>query len=461
MAVNSETNQSTVRISSTGTEAYLSVYPPTQDEKYTEGDLLDILKGYGVVHGIKTDVLREIINSEQYFKEYLVSEGVAPQNGQDGKYEFFFNTHLDRKPKILPDGSVDYGSVNDVEMVEAGTEIVHYIPAVKGTDGISVTGNILTAKHGKELPVIKGKGFSVSEDKLVYTALISGKVEYTEGKLRVSDVLVIEGDVSVTTGDVDFAGDVIIHGNIAPKMTVSAKGSITVDGHVEGAKLIAKKDIVLKNGMQGTGNGEIRAGGNVSGKFFEHTTIFAKGVVNSNALLNCNIMAEEGVIAAGKLGIIVGGNVNSVRYVEASTIGNLSEVRTNISLGVDAEVYNHLNSVRHKIAKITEDISKIEAGVAQITRILEKGDNQELGQKKLQLVRAKIERDTQLSNVRQEMEDINERIRLSANARLVVHKSIYRGTKLSINGDIKMIESENYNVTYQKKGAEIEFYPNI
>lgn len=84
----------------------------------------------------------------------------------------------------------------------------------------------------------------------------------------VDNELVIEGDVSLTTGDVSFMNDIHIHGNVLTGVTIrSEKGSIVVDGYVEASELHAAKDVVLKNGMQGSGKGKIVAGGSVSGKF--------------------------------------------------------------------------------------------------------------------------------------------------------------------------------------------------
>ena len=45
-------------------------------------------------------------------------------------------------------------------------------------------------------------------------------------------------------------------------------GSIYVGGFVEGATLIAGKDIVLKDGVNTKNSGKIEAGGNISGRFF-------------------------------------------------------------------------------------------------------------------------------------------------------------------------------------------------
>lgn len=66
---------------------------------------------------------------------------------------------LTAKPKLLPDGSVDYWSVHSIESVTAGQVIAVYHPAVSGEDGIPVKGRPVPAKHGREQMPLKGKGF--------------------------------------------------------------------------------------------------------------------------------------------------------------------------------------------------------------------------------------------------------------------------------------------------------------
>lgn len=461
MAINLEKNASIVRISPEMTEAYLTVSAPTEGEFYDEGDLRDILERRGVIYGIRREALIEILEKKRYFKEYLVAEGKRPVDGKDGRFEFLFNTKSDNKPKVLKDGSVDYGSMAKVEIVEEGTEIVHYMPAKQGIDGIDVRGQIIKCRPGKELPQLKGKGFAVSEDKTRYISTVCGKVEYNNDRLVVSNTLTIDGDVTRITGDIDFKGDVLIRGNVITGMSVRAAGNITVDGHVEAASLEAGKDIVLKNGMQGGGRGEINAGGDVSGKFFEQTTIYSKGDINANALLNCNIISEGKITVSGRMGVLVGGSASAIEGITATIIGNMSEVKMHINLGVDHSIYVKLAELEEKMKKVKEDIDKLNVAMKQISALIEKSPNADLSQKKMNILRTKISRDTQLSSLAEEVRKISDFIDRSSDARLVVTKSIYRGTKVTINGVTKNIESENYNVTYAKKGADVVSYPNV
>lgn len=461
MAINLETNTSIVRISPEKTEAYLTVCEPQEGECYEESDLLDILEKHGVVYGIKREVLTGILAKKEYVLERLVAQGSPAVDGKDGSFEFLFNTKVDNKPKVLADGSVDYTSMAKLEIVEEGAEIVRYTPAKPGLDGVDVRGEIIKCRPGKDLPQIKGKGFTISEDKTSYTSDVCGKVEYNNNRLVVSNVLTIDGDVTKITGDVDFKGDVLIRGNVVTGMCVSAGGNITVDGHVEAAVLNAGRDVILKNGMQGGGKGEVNAGGEVSGKFFEQTTIYAKGNINANALMNCNIITEGKVLVSGRMGVLVGGSASAVEGIEATIVGNMSEVKMHINLGVDYTIYSKRSAMEEKFKKIKEDIDKLNLAMAKISEIIEKVPNADLSQKKMEILRTKVNREVQLTGLTEELKAVNELISKAANARLVVNKSIYRGTKITINGAVKNIESENYNLTYCKRGADVVSYPNV
>lgn len=461
MAVNIDNNRSMVRIEPDLTKAYITVYPPEEGESYDVDDLWSILERYGVKEGINRDVLRGIIENKKYMEEFLVAQGIPAVDGRDGEFTFLFNTKTDTKPIILEDGSVDYTSMGKIEIVEEGTEIVHYTPATKGTDGIDVRGNIIKCHTGKDQLQIKGKGFKVSEDKRVYTASVTGKVDYQNNRLVVSNLLTIDGDVNHVTGDIKFHGDILVRGNVSTGMCVNASGHITVDGHVEAANLEAGGNVVLKNGMQGGGRGEIHAGGDVSGKFFEQTTIYARGSVNANAIMNSHVISEQKIIISGKMGVLVGGSIAAVEEVSATIIGNMSEVKMSVNVGADKDTYAKLGAIEEKMSKISDEIDKLNAGIKQINSILERKPQTELSEKKMQLLRVKIERDTQMNSLRESKQRVEDLIKRSALAKIVVSKSIYRGAVIIINGEKKHIDSENYNITYCKKNGEIISYPNI
>ena len=77
---------------------------------------------------------------------YWWREAVPAVEGQDGFYEYKVNMNLEKKPKILPDGSVDYWSMYSVQSVQKDQVIAIYHPAVQGTDGTGVSGKPIACK---------------------------------------------------------------------------------------------------------------------------------------------------------------------------------------------------------------------------------------------------------------------------------------------------------------------------
>lgn len=454
-------DNSVVKISDDNMRVFINLCPLTSDLEYSMVELNEMLFANKVVYGIDVNKLKEMIEKKLYYQDIQVAEGMPCINGTDGYFEFLFNTVVDKKPKILEDGSVDYSSIGDFEVVEAGAEIVRYHVATKGENGINVKGMAIYCKNGKELVPLKGKGFNLSEDKQIYTASVTGKVEYKSGKLNVSNLLVINDDITHATGNVEFSGDVQIKGGIYTGMIVKAYGNISVDGHVEGAEIIAGKDVILKGGMQGAGKGKVIAGGSVSGKFFEQAVIQCKENLNANAILNCEVVSDGEVIISGKLGIIIGGSVFAKKGISATIIGNLSELKTKLIIGSDKDLVPEIMKIDNEIDLLSKEVQKLNHGIEQMNQLIEKSKKQDLVDKKLYLVRAKISKESELFAANGRKEELVADLDKAVHSKLVIRKSIYPGVRINMNGYLKNIIQEDYNVTYQNRGMEIIAVPNV
>lgn len=458
-----------VRIEEDDMLAYLCIEAPLKASSKelhvdTVEDLLEALKKNEVVAGINQNVLEDIIKNRYYNEEIIVARGRPAVNGKDGYYTIPLAKEIanSMKPRILEDGSVDYSSFGSLCLVKQGDEIAFYTSPTMATHGITVKGHRIIGKNGRDLRPLKGKGFQISEDKKHYIATINGKLEYEENtSISVCNLLVVEEDITVSTGDIDFGGDIHVKGNINIGRSVRAAGTITVDGHVEGATLVAGGDVILKNGMQGGGKGYIEAGGSVSGKFFEQATIISKGNVNANAIMNCNIESEDSVIISGKFGILIGGSVSAFFKIEGTMIGNMAERRTYVKVGSNRTINKMAAEIGVKVRTTEEELEKATQAIRQIEFILKKGNKPELNQKKIQLMRIKITKDSELAKLKERQQEINTIAERSNKAMVVVHKSIYSGVIVNINDSEKLITSENYNVTYHIKDGEVSFSSNI
>ena len=454
-------NRIAVTISEDEMEAYVRVMPPLDGESYKESDLMQAVSQAGVVYGTKKETIAAIVSGKKYDENICIAQGKKPIDGVNGYYEFFFETQKRTAPKVLKDGSVDYSAYSDISMAKEGDKLAMYHPAVASVDGVTVRGTGVVAKPGRELAKLKGRNLAVSPDG-IYTAGIDGLISYDadDNRLNVTDMLVIEGDVSVNTGDVRFIGDIYVKGNILTGMTVkSEKGGITVDGYVEGATLVAKKDIVLKNGMQGNGRGKVACSGTVSGKFFEQTVVDAQGSVNANSIMNCDISSGEDVIVSGRLGVIVGGHVSAIRRVEATMIGNMAEAPTKIWAGIAGDLFSMLSQIEKQIHEAEAEVAKLTQGIAKADAILEKEQEPEklemFRKRKMEIVRAKVERDARIIELQKKKEELLINMEKANAAKVIIQKNIFPGCSITING-VSAVVTETYrHVEYFRRGAGI------
>ena len=320
-----------VRISYDEMEAFLMLPEPmTPNEKYQLADVIKELETAGVRFGVQRDKVERMIEGRVYNAEWKIAEGVKAVDGVDGFYEFKFATNLDHKPKKKDDGTVDYWSVNAIAVVKEGQEIAVYHEPIEGSNGMSVKGKVLPGKKGRPVPALTGRGFERSSDNKTYIALLDGKIDLQKTRIMISPVYEVQGDVGLKTGNIDFRGDVIVHGNVPSGAVVKATGSITIDGTVEGSIIIANKDIIIRGGMLGGGKGLITTKGALNVKFIEHAEVKADGPITTDAAIDCHIVSNDMVIMQGKRASIIGGVVYAAKGVEAYNIGNNYGIKTEI-----------------------------------------------------------------------------------------------------------------------------------
>ncbi len=450
-----ETNRIEIRFTNDFLKAYITLIPVNKKEPYTKEQILKELTTNRVIYGIKIEVIEEMVQNELVYTEILIAEGDAPIDGVDGYYQYFFQKERDMKPIILEDGSADYSSLSKIETVYVGQIIARYYKATKGEHGRNIKGQQMLARNGRELQPLKGKGFSVNEDKTIYRSDIDGKIEYKNDKIEISNILIIEGDVDTVTGDANFSGDITVKGNVMTGTRVKAGGNILVTGHVEAADLVAGGDVILQNGMQGGGRGKVTAGRHVSGKFFEQVTIEAGGDVNANAIMHCNITSKGEVIVSGKRGVIVGGVLNAVSGVTATIIGSMAEVLTDVNIGYRADPVPMIIKKEEEIKNLISEIRKIDEGIKTIINYMEKESRKDLLPQKIQLLKTKIDRNSQISEITKQRNLLLESLEKAKDGKVIVSRAIYPGARIRINGNMLIIKEEFNNVLIKRKGLDV------
>lgn len=424
----------TVRISYDELQAYISVPAKTTEERYRVDELISVLNKHNVHYGIKQEALLSIINDKIYGREVLVAEGIPKEDGVDGFYQFNFNANFNSKPELREDGSVDYWSIHAIEVVEEGQVIAIYNEPVEGKNGVSVKGKPLNGKRGRPLSPLVGRGFSKSEDGKVYTANISGKIEFNHNRIMISNVHEVYGNVDMMSGNINFRGDVIIHGNVTTGSTIKASGSITVDGTSEGCILDAGKDIILRGGMIGGERAQIRAKGNIVARFIEYSTVEADGFIEADSAMNSTIISYDKIFFNGRKASVVGGHIYGCGGVELNNLGNEVEIATEISVGVTDKILERMLTVKNLLEECESMLEKVNFCIEEFDeQAREKGLDLRQDDRRVALLRTRIAKQADLASYREEMSKIEAIMERSRGASVKVYDKVYPGVKVHIN----------------------------
>ncbi len=344
-------------VSPDGMEAYLSI--ANLSKRPTEDEVLKELWACKIRKGILRKEITKACDGTYEEDTILIAVGKNVENGRDGWYEYFFKTDVNRKPKLLPDGSVDYHDIEWYDAVKKGDKLAFYHKAEDGIDGYDVEGNILKSTRGKEQSILSGNGFQMDSDRCTYYAKIDGMVKLDGERLEVSEMLEVE-EINSSIGNIIFNGSVHVRGNVGAGVTIKAGKDIIVDGFIEGANLEAAGEIILRKGMNGSGKGKIKAGGNVTAKFLESADVYAGGTIHIDYSMNSILYSEEIVEAKLRNGTIVGGICTGVKGVSAQNIGTRAAVQTTIRSGSSTALMKLNNEIYRQLSSTNEEIRILE-----------------------------------------------------------------------------------------------------
>lgn len=328
-------------------------------ENITKMEVLRALRDKGVCFGIQYDEIDGLYAKKDIRKPIVIAKGVPARDGRDGYYEFFFRTEINRTPKLLEDGSVDFRHMDWFESVEENQELARYHKATAGEKGMSVTGRTIPARKGREKGILTGKGFRRLADGVTYVSMISGMITLNENKLDITKLLIME-DVNLATGNVEFDGSILINGNVSSGAEIMATEDCIVKGFVESARITCGGNATLRQGMNASGNGFIHAGGDVMGCFFEATQIDAKGSIYGDYFLNCSIHACKKVIVKGRKGFIAGGLTHAEEGIRTNNLGNQAGLETKVRVGILDRIDKKENALMAEIKKVSADLDAFE-----------------------------------------------------------------------------------------------------
>lgn len=434
-------------------------YPPFEDgELMSKEEIIKDIQNIGVKYGIDEGMVNSFVNNREYGKAYVIANGKEPRNGTDGFIEYKFDVDLKPKPKMNDDGTVDFHTLENVNHIKAGDVVAILHPEDRGDEGTDCLGRKVAPRKVKHVIFRHGRNLTISEDGKSLITQVSGHVVLENDKVFVSNSMELV-NVDNSTGDIDYNGDVVIKGNVLSGFSVKASGDISVSGIVEGATVIAGGNITLNRGVQGMNKAVIKAGGNIVSKFIESAeSVVAGGNVEADSILHSKVISKANVIASGRNGLIVGGDVKAINSITAKTIGNEMGTNTTVGVGVDPAMKKRIDELKKSLAELGDNKIRLNQLLTALRKKQEAEGTLSEDKKELQTktMRNTILLEQELNKQKKELEEIREQLGEEKNATIKVSNSVYVGTKL-VFGDQCLYIKEKYDYCqFRKEKADIK-----
>ncbi|MEJ2658655.1 MAG: FapA family protein, partial [Desulfobacterales bacterium] len=330
---------------------------------FTIQDIKEYLETKGIKYGIVDDekISDYIEKKEGWDTPLIIAEGKLPEPGIDASIKYYFDTDPLKIGTIKNGGSIDFKDRGNIPQVKKGDLLAEKIPTVEGTAGNDVYGRYLAVPKPIDKTLRKGKGASLSEDKLKIIAETDGIPEISAvGKIYVSPRLEISGGVGLKTGHVDFEGKIDVIGTIQSGYRV--KGNSLKANEILKAEVEVAGDIIVSGGIIGA---KIKSGGSLSAMYVHESEIEILGdVLISKEIIDSKINTSGSCMARG--GPILSSRISAKKGIQAVQVGSEISKPCHLSVGFDEKVKEDINALKERIPKIKQEEAEYQRRLREI-----------------------------------------------------------------------------------------------
>ncbi len=445
-------------------KAFLYAIPPGPGGSDLSADMIiAFLINNRVSSGFDEVRIRDFQDSPVYKQNYLVAEGIKPQDGADAKILYNFETDRTKiKLKESISGKVDFKELNLVQNVVEGQPLAQKMLAERGKNGKTVTGKYLEARNGKDIPIPLGKNTRLAEDGLTIIAETNGQVLILNNRINVEPILNIDGDVSLKTGNIMFLGTVFISGNVEDGFSVKASGNIEVKGTVGRAELDAEGDIVVSQGIAGKGDGSIRAGKTIWSKFIENCHVEAgEFVIVSDGIINSQVSANRKILCQGKRAAIIGGTLSAAEEIHAKTFGSFGGAgETVLNVGFDPRSKDRLDALQLNKLNAEKELDEVQLNFTTLSNM--KKQKKDFPEDKEAALKKYGERQyilqTELEEIEIEITHIQEYLNtLKTKGRVSASVKVFAGVRIVIRDVTEEVRSDCKATTFFLENGLIRY----
>lgn len=432
-------------------------YPPSEGGSLmTEEEIRKDLQYNKIKAEPDTEVIQGFLSDRRYCTDYIIATGTPVTPGIDGYVEYMFDTDPVARPKTNEDGSVDFHALNSVRACGAGQVIAKLHNEQPGKPGYDVFGEIIMPKEVRKAAIKHSKGSTLSEDG-VLTSDVDGHVTLTDGMVFVSSVLEVK-DVDVSTGDINYEGNLLVDGNITTGYKVNVTGDIEVRGVIEAAEVTAGGQITVAKGINGMEKGVIKAGHSVVAKYINSVAeLESGGMVQAELILNSHVSAKDMIKVEGRKGFITGGLARAGSKIEAKTIGSDMGAPTNVEVGTDPALKARHAKLIKQNEELRANLSRTEPVLMATVERLKRGEKLPPEQlMKMQELNKVIQQEKEtLKNNMEELANMEMEFDSESIAEVVVLGVAYAGTRITVSDATLTLKKDYQYCRFRREGADV------
>lgn len=418
--------------------------------------IMQVLEDNFVSHGIQESNIEKAVQQKRYNENICAAKWTAPVDGIDGVVQYYFNKDKHIAPIEDENGNVDYKNLGLINNILAGTPIAEISMPTEGEPGTDITGATVQQKVGVPAKYNVGAGTQLMNNDTQIVAAVSGNLIFKNNAFCVEEKIVIGGDVDVSSGNIDFIGDVTIKGNVFEGFRVVSRRSITIMGLVAKAEIIAEGDIFIKGGVV---NSKIVSKANVKIGFAENSNITAEGNVESSSFVGGEVFASEKIIAASGKGVLVGGKYTALNGVEASVIGSENYTKTIITLGNNAVLSEEKEKLEKENVSLEEQVDQLGKILITLHEYTKKGKlSPEREHMQTEARRSRIRLQNQVRANNRRIAEIDELLQMTQNLSVTVKRILYPGVILRINSSVLKVSAVENRVKAMVQGGDIVLF---
>ncbi|EKO51375.1 PF03961 family protein [Leptospira kirschneri str. 200802841] len=448
----------TIVVSQDKLSAIITVRPYNlKGETLSKEKLWSVIEDWGIHRDrVLNDEIRKILNLLERAAQKgdftpiktEIAKGVAPVPGENGWVRFYHP--MSKRVKLLEDGRADFRNIDRYINVKVGEKLATKFEGIPGVPGFDVFGNIIPAPSIKKPKLVVGNHIEernvLEEGKNLqeYFATSNGVIFATEVSITVSPELQIAGNVGLSTGNIQFDGNVIVRGDVEPGSIVECTGSLIVYGNLESNQINVGQDLIVHGGIKGSGGTEIiLVTGQIQTKFIENAYLETEGdIIVEGAILNSTIDTLGSIILNGQNGNLVSSKIRTNEGISAVSLGSGAELDVIVELGFHFKNDRSFQEISRKIQMGEKEMEKILPKIQQIKHMVQRfrGNLPEDKKTAFKIVFEDYNKKLKILNMLKFKQDSLKSSRFNSGAvRLAVQKGAYPGAVIHYRRQIEKI----------------------